>query len=177
MNRFARTVLLLALLTAPLAACGGDEPTTTGTPAPEASSRLLEQDLPLAVGVIAAKEAEVGTEVTVFGRIRDLADGAISLTDNEEIAYCGQECEMECETPWDYCCINPSTVIDCSLAVEVVDENGEPVPQSEMGLRLLDLVVLEGTLLKDEDDALYLRSTKGWFRRERPTLPDYVRWP
>jgi len=63
------------------------------------------------------------------------------------------------------------------LAVAVKDGSGETVAIPRIPeLRNLDLVAVRGRLVKDKDGELKLVAT-GWWRRERPKLPDGLKWP
>jgi hypothetical protein len=138
-------------------------------------------DLPDAVPVLAVKEADPalapGTRVVVVGRIRQMADGVLTIVDDDTIDYCGRGEDCGCRTPWDYCCVAPKERVRASLTVELKDAEGRPVPQKRMDLRLLDLVALEGTVSRDPDGTLVVTTAGRWFRRERPALPADVRWP
>jgi hypothetical protein len=183
--------LLGALL---LAACGGEDPVrpsaATGGPPPSAgegdrilvdrSPFLVPKDTPDAVSVFDAKELEAGKEVAVVGRVRDFVKGyaAFTLID-DELDYCGRGADTMdgCSTPWDYCCIQKETQAAASIPVEYRDAKGEPVEAKDLGLRLLDLVVIHGTLEKTESGGLLLVTNRGWHLRERPTLGPHVQWP
>lgn len=181
-----RTIVTLTLCGL-LAACGGEgDPDAAGGPsaegassAPAAPAWLLAAEPEGAVGVRDARGLEAGQDVTIVGRLRDFEPGfgALTLTD-DRVPYCGAEdCTMEdgCLTPWDYCC-RPQEANDASLPVELHGADGEVVETSDLGLRLLDLVVVRGTLQKAESGGLVLVTREGWYRRERPELPATLRW-
>ncbi len=179
-----RLILALAL-TLTLAACGGDADTGTaagtgaGTPA-TAATILLDSDLEDAVSVLDAKGMQEGDEVAVFGRIADMPTEyvAFRVTD-DELDYCGRgtECEGNCKTPWDYCCIQKETVVAASMPVELQDKDGNPVKRSGVDLRLLDLVAMKGTLKKTESGGMMLVVKDGLYKRERATVKDHVVFP
>ena len=176
---------LFALLTLfLLAACGGDEagtPTTAGAGAEGAAgsgSLLLAETPGEAMAVLAAKEKAAGDEVIVVGRVSDIAKGfaAFTVTD-DSVPYCGKgEANCGCPTPWDYCCEEERAKAS-RLPVELRDAAGEPVAVADTGLRLLDLVVVKGTLAKTESGGLMIVAKNGWYRAERPELPKGLQWP
>ena len=170
------SVALLAL------ACGSEPgapessngSSSDGTPA----TWVLDADPGDAISVLEAKDGEPGDTVRVVGRVSVLVPGhaAFRLVD-EGLAYCGQvNKEDGCKTPWDYCCETPLMRSENTVYVEARDESGETAATSATGLRLLDLVVVEGTLAKDEAGNLTVVAT-GWYRRARPALPADVKWP
>jgi hypothetical protein len=170
-------VLVLALA---LAACGGDaaEPDSAAA-GPKAQTFFAPADIPSAGSVYDARKKSPGDEVTVVGRVRDIAGGFAAFTVVDQVLeYCGQGAEKcGCPTPWDFCCLQAETVNEASLPVEFRDAKGQPVETNDVGLRLLDLVVVKGKLEKTESGGLLLVTTSGWFRRERPQLPEGLHWP
>lgn len=184
-----RTLLLLPLLL--LAACGGPDATpqtgaSNGASGTSSSSTevsapdvLLAADLPDAVGVVAAKQVEPDSPVSVFGRVQRTAKGVFVLVDDEAVKYCGQgdATDDHCPTPWDYCCEDPDAVRESTLVVEAYDAAGEPVSKDALGIRPLDLVALEGTLKVDDAGQPYVEARSGWFRRDRPVVGLHVRFP
>ena len=176
---------ILALTTAfLLVACGGDSTTTSsnsggGTTPEGGNAALLLAEKPAdAVAVNDAKGKAEGDEVVVVGRVSDIAKGfaAFTMTD-ASVPYCGEgEAQCGCPTPWDYCCEEERAKAS-RLPVELRDAKGEPVATEDTGLRLLDLVVVKGTLAKTESGGLMILAKDGWFRAERPELPDGLLWP
>lgn len=176
MTRFA----LVLVLASALAACGGDqEGKETGKTPAEKPSFMMLADIPDAGDVYAAKKKFPGEEVTVVGRVRDITKGfAAFLMVDEVMEYCGQGAEKcGCKTPWDYCCLEQSLVNEASIPVEFRDAKGRPVETDDIGLRLLDLVVVKGKLEQTESGGLLIVTTSGWFQRERPDLPEGIEWP
>jgi hypothetical protein len=173
---------LLPLLALLLAACGAKDPPAEAPPAavtaPDRTSPLLADDIPGALGVLEAKEATVGEEVAVYGRVRKAASGVFTLVDAEAVSYCGEgDAAMDdCETPWDYCCENQDAVTAATLVVEAQDAAGGAVSKEDLGIRPLDLVAVRGTLTKDSEGILVLVAKEGWYRRERPEVEDNVKF-
>lgn len=173
--KFARslTVSLLAL-----AACGKDD-----GPAPAMSAALapffLDADPGEALGVAAARGAAPAEQAVVAGRISAVVtgSGAFVLMD-ASLPYCGEKNpEDKCPTPWDYCCETADTRRMHSITVEARDAGGRLVASPGLGnLRECDLVAVRGKLVKDDLGNVTLLAT-GWYRRQQPELPDYVKWP
>jgi len=176
-NRLTRVALLPVFVL--LVACGGpadEADETTGTSG--AVSYLLKTDLADAIDVNAAKKKGEGEELTVFGRIRGELEGSAAFTIiDQSMPYCGEGEDCRCTTPWDYCCEPVELVAAASLPVEVRDAKGDVVDVAKDDLRLLDLVAVKGKLEKTESGGLVLVVTDGWYRRERPEMPDMVEWP
>ncbi len=175
-------IISIALL-GTLAACGGDEPATTdgssGAQKPVVTGHTLAADIPDAVGIKAALEMEPGATVAVFGRVQEVSPGGMAVFHlvDDTIAYCGRgEEECGCTTPWDYCC-EAHEMQAARISVELRDANGKVVKAKDLDLRLLDLVAVRGKLNKTEEGGLFLVAEDGWFRRERPELPEGVEWP
>ncbi len=175
---------LIALVCASLlllAACGSETPATdtqAEVPSGAPASMLLKAEPAGKVSVLDAKAKAEGDEVVVVGRVSDIVKGfaAFSITD-ASVAYCGQgSAQCGCPTPWDYCCEEEKAKAG-RLPVEFRDAKGEPVESDGKDLRLLDLVVVKGTLEKTESGGLLIVATNGWFRAERPKLPDGLEWP
>lgn len=178
MTRSFFLVLATAFL---VAACGSEEATTDTGAAPDAGSEsalLLTAKPGDAVPVNDAKTKAEGDEVVVVGRVSDIAKGyaAFTMTD-ASVPYCGEgQAQCGCPTPWDYCCEEERAKAS-RLPVELRDAKGEPIATKDTGLRLLDLVVVKGTLAKTESGGLMIVAKDGWFRAERPELPEGLAWP
>ena len=162
-----------------LVACG-EKPAPEPMPASPAVAALMLSQPPTepARAVLAAKQAAAGEAIVVTGRIQSLVKGlaAFSLMDNA-LAYCGEKHAESCRTPWDYCCESKETRLQHTLPVEARGADGRPLPTLGLGdLRLLDRVSVAGRLETDEHGNLVLIAT-GWFREQRPQLPENLRWP
>jgi hypothetical protein len=182
---FLSLVPILSLL---LAGCGSETPAGgEGSSAPSSStsaattpSLLLTGEVPQGVGVLEARKGKKGDTVTVVGRVRDYEDGlaALMLTD-DSVPYCGgKDCGMGpggCKTPWDYCC-RPDEASAASMAVEVRGADGKVIETKDLGIRLLDLVVVKGRLETTEAGDLFLVADTGWHLQERPDLPANLNW-
>jgi len=178
--------LALALLASLGGGCGKDPARVAppapapGTGAPAASPYALaaEPKGSSPVTVLEAKAGGAKTAVAVVGRVREITPGfaAFTLTD-VALTYCGQTEKEGCENPWDYCCHDTADIARHTVAVAVKTPAGDVVAAPSLPeLRNLDLVVVVGDLVKGADGEVMLVA-KGWHRRERPTLPESVRFP
>lgn len=167
-----------------LAGCGEGPPSAPSAPAAgaPAPSFVLATDPGPAIGVAEARARPPSDgEVVVVGRVREITKGlaAFTLVDLSQ-AYCGQN-EMEgCPTPWDYCCTPDTQLAQHMVGVSVRDGAEAALGDVTLGggaggLRNLDVVAVRGRLVRS-DGEVYLHAT-GWFRRERPKLPDGLEFP
>ncbi len=147
-------------------------------PALAAVDLALASDPGAALSVKAAKEKGHGEEVVVEGRVQEIVKGlAVFRLIDASLDYCGQRPgTMTDDTPWDYCCETPETRTAATLTVESRGPDGRVRAGAMPSLRLLDLVAVKGRAEKDEHGNVTVVTT-GWFRRERPDLPDGLHWP
>lgn len=175
--------LAVALLV--LAACGRDASSpaggTTAAPAAPAAAAsryaLAAAPAGAAISVLGARSTAPRDAVVVEGRVRDLTKGLAAFTLIDlGMKFCGQETSEDgCKEPWDYCCYQAEEIASRSVSVQV-REKGEVVSLAAIPeLRLLDVVVVTGRLVKEKDDVV-LEAT-GWWRRERPTVPASIHFP
>ncbi len=153
MKTLSTTLLALALFTA---ACS-KEP----TPVAEAASGPLAAFVaPAAPGdaksvLEVRKTAAVGDEVSIVGRAKDFVGGRAAFTlIDASLRACsdaGDPMEDSCETPWDYCCIDPEEVTAATATIEVRDAAGviKTPLQGVSGLDHLDTVYVSGVVEKD----------------------------
>jgi hypothetical protein len=172
-----KSVSLLSLLVV-FAACSGDQTPSPQPASPAVAALMLGAAPPGAIPVLAARQAGATDRVTVTGRIHAIAKGSASFAlMDPSLAYCGEKHAEGCKTPWDYCCETKDTRVRSQLAVEARGADGKPLTTPSLGdLRLLDRVSVIGKLEKDEHGNLVLVAS-GWFREQRPTLVDGLRWP
>ncbi len=156
-------------------ACGAKE--AEKPPALAAVDLGLAADPGTAVAVKQAKEKGHGEEVVVVGRISNIVKGlaTFNLVD-ESLPRCGPGNMPDCKTPWDYCCEPADVRAAATLTVEARGPDGRILAGAMPSLRLLDLVAVKGKLEKDEHGNVTV-IVAGWFRRERPVLPDGLNWP
>ncbi|MFO0932875.1 MAG: hypothetical protein U1E39_09205 [Planctomycetota bacterium] len=168
--------VLAALVAALLASAGCGAKEAGPAPAASSPSFLLAADPGEAVSVEEARRRGAADEVVVVGRVREITKGlaAFTLVDLSQ-KYCGQT-EMEgCPTPWDYCCIPKEELARHMIGVSVRAGNDVALGDVGRDLRNLDVVAVRGRLVKEKDE-VFLHAT-GWFRRERPKLPDGLEFP
>ena len=168
--RILVTCVVLATL-----ACGGKEPERPPMAVPVDLG--LSKDPGAALSVKEAKEKGPGEEVVVVGRIGNIVKGfaTLNLVD-ASLAHCGPGRMPECKTPWDYCCDTPEDRAAATLTVEARGPDGKILTGMMPSLRLLDLIAVKGKVEEDEHGNVTVVAT-GWFRRERPNLPEGLSWP
>jgi hypothetical protein len=178
-----KRVLVVMSLVLSLAACSGGsdsgvEGVSAKPPTPAVAALMQAQAPTGAIEVAQAKAGGPADKVAVRGRISTVTTGraAFGLMDTG-IAYCGEKHAESCKTPWDYCCEKAATRTANTIVVEARGADGQPLATPSLGdLRLLDLVVVTGKLVKDEHGNFTLLAT-GWHRQARPKLPAGLRWP
>ncbi|MHC4938707.1 MAG: hypothetical protein ACYTHK_07040 [Planctomycetota bacterium] len=172
-----KAVLLLAILVA----CGSEEPAAVSEK-PKAQINpawKMKADPGTAYGVADAKEELPTDEVIVEGRIHRMVKGFATFTlMDKKLDYCGEiDKEDTCKTPWDYCCDTPEDRLANSCNVQFEDANGKVIKVDLFGeLKHCDWVVVRGKVSKDEHGNVTVHARE-YFIRERPKLPDDVRWP
>jgi hypothetical protein len=148
-------------------------------PTDAASQLLLTTDPGAAVSVVKAKADGAKDKITVEGRIYDITTGfAVMKLMDLELDYCGEvNKEDTCPTPWDYCCDAKEERLAHSLLVEARGADGKVLATPSIpGMRLCDKVKVTGKLIIDEHGN-HILVASGMFQVERPTMPDYVKWP
>lgn len=158
-----KKIIPLMLFVTALGGCGEAEP----DPEPGAStgSSLAESywnDKPAAdpMSVLEAQEAAADREsITVIGRVSEFvaSRAQFQLTDGS-FTPCNEEEGDSCETPWDYCCVEPDVLARGTLVVEF-RENDQLVKAGLKGFHGFDhlkQVVVTGRPKKDEAGNLTL---------------------
>ena len=172
--------MIVSLVTLSFAACGTEAVTeTTPQPSAEAAKIVLAEDPGAALSVPAAKQQGAQKQVLVEGRVWEITKGfAVMKLMDTSLEFCGQiNKEDKCSTPWDYCCETKETQAANSLLVEVRGADGQPLQTPALpSTRLLDRVKVRGELQKSEHGNFVLVAD-GLFQVERPSVPDYVKWP
>lgn len=190
MRPIRSVALSFALVSLALVGCSQEELKPVGAPppvsAPPAASQrptggspyLLAADPTGGLSVLDAKAAAPRAGVVVVGRVKEITTGyaAFTLTD-VSLKYCGEAEAEGCPTPWDYCCTPNDQIAAATIGVIVPGLGDEPEKLGKIpDFRNADLVVVTGDLVKDADGNPRLHA-KGWFRRERPKLPDTIVFP
>jgi len=137
------------------AACGdSNEPTSSVTNSASTALTGYFADIPAegAIGVAAARSsARPGDVITVRGviggTVTPFTDGyAMFVLSDESIAFCSTDDE-HCAQPWDACCEDPDKLAAGRALVQLVHENGAPIPltiRGVNGLTELDSVLVTG---------------------------------
>ena len=101
----------------------------------------------------ARQTATDGSEIVVIGRVGELLDARAQfhLVDRS-FDSCNLRPEDECETPWDYCCIEATELKGGTLVVEFRDGDQllKTTTRSFHGLDHLKEVVVRGKVIKDQ---------------------------
>ncbi len=145
-----RTDLLLSTLLIVIAVGGCGNSPTPGAPA-TTPTWLLAAMPTGAIPVAEAKQsAREGDQVVVRGRIGGRrepmnANVAVFVMIDPAIPHCKIG---ECKIPWDYCCETPESITTNSATVQLVGDNGKPMPidLGRHALKPLDEIVVVGTV-------------------------------
>jgi hypothetical protein len=159
-EKLARVACLAAIVIAP--SCGGAD----DAGAPPVARQVLPESYWLAAapqGALDVKQAREtsanGVEIVVVGRVGDLLDtrAQFQLVDRSFTA-CSDRPEDECETPWDFCCEEPTELSQGTLVVECRDGDRlrKVTAAGFHGLDHLEEVVVRGTAIKDDAGNLIL---------------------
>jgi len=165
-GRHAALVVLLCW------ACGCQGNTTTAVPAQQLSgvSYLLaaEPADPVPVGT-ARSQAEDGQTLTLIGYIggteSPFVNGAAVFTIvDPDVPRCADENDP---TPWTYCCQQDKLKTNMAT-IQFVDQDGEILYQDAkqlLGIKEMDLVLVQGTAKRDEAGNLTLAAEKLYVKR------------
>ncbi len=152
------TILSIALTAFVLASCDRPQPDAAADESGAASpfgSLWLDAEPPGAITVTEARANPTpGTPVTIAGKIAGtlspFTEGYATLVlADTTLATCDLTEDDECATPWDACCELPEKVAAARLSVQVVGDDGRPVPQTlkgANGLAELAPIVVTGTV-------------------------------
>jgi len=156
-----------------LVGCGSDAAPASVQPVAGPLAPFVTSSAPAdAKPVLAARDAAVaGADVVVVGRAKDFVTGrAVFTLIDPSLRACsdkGDPMADSCETPWDYCCIDPHEVAGASATVEFRDAAG--VIKSELrgfgGLDHLDTVFVKGVAEKDEAGNLTVVAKSFYFEK------------
>jgi hypothetical protein len=161
---------LPALVLSLAVACTGEElPSAPATGAAGAvTAWFVTEEPPGAEGVLAVKSGHAdGDAVVVTGRVSEFVPGLATFTLVDPSLTPCREDGMDCETPWDYCCIDVTERNRATANVEL-RKDGRVLQediQGTGGLDHLEDVVVAGTASLDDQgnltvvaERIYVRS-------------------
>ena len=139
----------------------------------DGAAYLLADEPAGAKNVLELKEAaKDGDDVVVIGRVggsqKPFLDGLAGFTIvDASLKACTDRPGDTCETPWDYCCEDPTDLRKATVLVKFVDDSGKTLKKNArdlIGLSPLQTVVVRGKAKRDVDrnltvlaSALYIR--------------------
>jgi len=152
MKTLTHSILLLLPFIA--TACGGGAGDAGGVDAPTAGlpERFWLEAAPANVPDVGAARADLadGATVTVRGVIggstKPFVEGLAAFTIVDPALESCVGHDMGCETPWDYCCVDPQAIADNSATVEF-REGGRVLEaglRGAQGLDPLTTIVVQG---------------------------------
>ncbi len=176
-------LLLGSAITLGFSACGENPQSAASTEVEQTSAATEDafQDVFLqsppqeAVSVLQAREAaQPGEPIVVKGRIagtmHPFAEGfALVTLADENIRTCEQIPGDSCPTPWDACCVPNENLSAGRMTIQVLAEDGTPVPQSLKGvqnLEELDTLIVKGTVAEASTPDNLIVNAEGIFRQE-----------
>jgi hypothetical protein len=169
---------LLALLIIPGCQQKGDQGTGgNGRSNGEGAAYLLDEEPAGAKGVLEIKKgSKDGDAVVVEGRIggnkKPFLDGLAGFTIvDPTLKSCSDIPGDNCETPWDYCCEDPTDLQRATALVKFVDEDGKTLKQDAralLGVEPLQTVVVRGKAKRDADGNLTVLASALYVRGKKP---------
>lgn len=145
---------------------------TQSTTGPEIPSTVVASVAPEgALSVVEARAAaKPGAPIVlrgkVGGKMQPISDSAaiLVLADEKAIASCDEDPDDLCETPWDYCCEETSTIAASTATIQVKDGDGKLLRSTLRGLgdlKELSHLVISGTVDETSTaDALIVNADK-----------------
>ncbi|GMU20805.1 MAG: hypothetical protein AMXMBFR13_09010 [Phycisphaerae bacterium] len=122
---------------------------------------ILAESPPQAKNVVEAKkEAQIGEEVVVRGRIGGrgepfVENRAIFQLVDSSLPTCADNPGDGCKTPWDYCCEPKDQITAKSMTVQIVGADGKPLRtnlKGQGGLVPMAKVVIRGKVEQKPDE-------------------------
>ena len=171
-----------ALFLLPALLCGCPEEAPAPPPPPSADAQPASGGIPAetfvgekpagAEPLLAVKgKAKAGDavlfEARIGGRKAPFVDGrALFTVADSALVPCSENEGDGCQTPWDYCCETPKTLLEQTATVRLVDGGGQPLEvglEGEHGLAGLKTVVVEGKVSERNDAGVFVvDATKVW---------------
>ncbi len=123
----------------------------------------------------AINDKKVGDEALVVGRIGGrpepfAKDRAVFQLIDTSLASCDVKGDW-CPVPWDYCCEPPEKISASSMTVQVVGDNGRPLPlglDGKDGLEPLALLLVAGKVQKTGAGVFVLDAEKIMIEKGSP---------
>ncbi len=139
--------------------------TSSASAAASPVAEQVQQGLPAkSENVIEAKQsAKDGQNIVLVGRVKDFVEGASVLTLADESLEDCKRHDMDCPTPWDYCCLAPDVVSSGTATVKLVNNAGEPMLSGLKGVKGIDHLVqlaAEGKVVRDETGNLIVEASR-----------------
>ncbi len=158
MSQFCLNMLTAGVFFVFLVGCANKDSTDTTDASPPDPKYLATSEPDGAVGVGEARASlkdQEQVDVVLVGRIggikKPFVEGAAVFTIvDPKVPHCAPE--ENCPTPWDYCCTQ-NEVKGNKATIKIVDKDGNPVARNAdklLGVKALDLVVVQGKAKKDE---------------------------
>lgn len=173
-----RHSILLAAVGMALVSCGDSGSSGSAEVSAPADPRVeavfLAQEPAGAVPVLEARKApQPGSEITVTGRVAGAVepfskDFATLMLVDDTVETCDRTPGDTCETPWDACCVEPKALAAARLSVQVIDENGKPIPatlKGAKGLKELDPLVVTGKVAPGSTAENLIINATGIYRK------------
>jgi hypothetical protein len=168
MNRLLIPVFAAA---AALSACDRTPPAAGRQPPAALPAGMVLASAPAdARPVLEAKaDAQPGQPITLRGRIggseHPFTPGrAVFTIVDPSMPACSDNPTDSCNTPWDYCCEDPSDLRRHSATIQLVGPDGQPLKvdiQGLSGLTPLAEVFITGTVRAREGDAVFIVDATG----------------
>ena len=172
MKNWKLNLSLAGLTLAVLAGCAKERPAEPAADASSPDAAYLAASEPAgAVGVGEVhKSAKDEEKVVLVGRIggsaKPFVDGLAAFTVvDPKVPYCAPE--EGCPTPWDYCCTQDQ-VKGNKATIKIVDKEGSPVmkdAEALLGVKPLDLVVIEGKAQRDKEGNLSVLASQVFVKK------------
>jgi hypothetical protein len=131
---------------------GSGSPPGTGIPASIVVATAPEGALSVVEARAAAKPGEaIVLRGKVGGKMKPISDTAaiLVLADEKAIKSCDMDPDDQCETPWDFCCEEPSTIAASTATIQIKGADGKLLRATLRGLgelKELSHLVVSGTV-------------------------------
>jgi len=155
---------------------GGNTAKPKGTTvAPLPAGLLVNVEPANAKGVEAVKaDAAVGREVVLRGRIGGrvepfVAERAVFIVADPDMATCKDLHGDGCPTPWDYCCEPKDHLLAATATLRIVGPDGQPLKlnlRGQHGLDPLALVTVAGKVSQMDEGGIVVDASALWVKTQ-----------